>query len=69
MDKKRVNFTQRHWETLQDIVIHAEGGRFMRTLVVRDNARNMDKTEIWESITQHFNQVCFFVVPQICPGM
>jgi hypothetical protein len=41
MDAKgrRMTFTQRHWETLQDIVIHAEGGKFMRALVVRDNAR------------------------------
>jgi hypothetical protein len=50
-----------HWETLQDIVIHAEGGKFMSALVVRDNSRNMDKAEIWDNITSHFNQVIFCV--------
>jgi hypothetical protein len=54
---KRVSFTQRHWEALQDIVIHAEGGRFIRALVVRDNAKNLDKAEIWNTITSYFNQV------------
>jgi hypothetical protein len=60
-NKKRFLFTQMHWETLQDIVIHAEGGKFMSALVVRDNSRNMDKAEIWDNITSHFNQVSFCV--------
>jgi hypothetical protein len=57
---KRLTFNKRHWEALQDIVIHAEGGRFMRALVVRDNSRNLDKAEIWDNITSHFNQVSFW---------
>ena len=60
-NKKRFVFNQMHWETLQDIVIHAEGGKFMSALVVRDNSRNMDKSEIWDNITSHFNQVIFCV--------
>jgi hypothetical protein len=60
-NKKRFVFNQRQWETLQDIVIHAEGGKFMTALVVRDNSRNMDKAEIWDIITSHFNQVSFCV--------
>jgi hypothetical protein len=60
-NKKHFVFNQRHWETLQDIVIHAEGGKFMTALVVRDNSRNMDKAEIWDNITSHFNQVSFCV--------
>jgi hypothetical protein len=55
--KARTTFTQRHWETLQDIVINAEGGRFLQALVVRNNARNMSKAEVWDDITRYFNQV------------
>jgi hypothetical protein len=55
----RITFNQRHWDTLHDIVINAEGGRFLQTLVVRDNARNLSKAEVWNEITSYFNQVDF----------
>jgi hypothetical protein len=58
---ERITFNQRHWETLQDILINGarEGGRFLQTLVVRDNARNLSKAEVWNEITSYFNQVDF----------
>jgi hypothetical protein len=57
--KQRANFSQIHWNTLQDIIIHGEGGRFLNALRVRNAATNMTKAEIWETITQMFIQVRF----------
>jgi hypothetical protein len=55
--KQRAHFTQVHWDTLQDIVINGEGGRFLQALRNRNAATNMSKAEIWENITQKFIQV------------
>jgi hypothetical protein len=52
----RFSFTDRHWETLTDITVHVEGGKFMETLRDRNTSRNLLKAEVWESITQLFNQ-------------
>jgi hypothetical protein len=63
-DKKhRANFTKMHWDTLQDIIIHGEGGKFLNALRVRNAATNMIKAEIWETITQMFIQVTKFSSP------
>jgi hypothetical protein len=58
--KQRVTFSQQHWEILQEIIIHGEGGRFLRALRVRDTSTNLTKAEIWEKITQYFIQVGVF---------
>jgi hypothetical protein len=52
-----------HWDTLQDIIIHGEGGKFLNALRVRNAATNMIKAEIWETITQMFIQVTKFSSP------
>jgi hypothetical protein len=61
--KQRANLTQMHWDTLQDIIIHGEGGKFLNALRVRNAATNMTKAEIWETITQKFIQVTKFSSP------
>jgi hypothetical protein len=37
-------------------IVHAEGGKFVETLLDRNTSRNLLKAEVWESITQLFNQ-------------
>jgi hypothetical protein len=59
-DKKqqRFVFTPGHWEILQNIVIHGDEGRFLRVLRVRDTSTNLTKAEVWDNITNIFNEVC-----------
>ena len=50
-------FPKDAFKVLQDIIIHAEGGRFLEPVVTRDVSRNFEKKEVWLDITAIFNEV------------
>ncbi len=37
------SFTDRHWEMLTDIIVHAEGGKFVETLRDRNTSKTCSK--------------------------
>jgi glutaredoxin-related protein len=57
--QRRTIFTQADRKTLFDIIKYGEGGRFFEALRDRDMKKNLEKYEMWTTITRLFNQVKF----------
>jgi hypothetical protein len=44
-------------EKLADIITNREGGRFIAALSNKDVTKNLEKAEIWNIVTNIFNEV------------
>jgi hypothetical protein len=54
---ERVSFDAVEKKILWDIVVTAEGGKFIRVIKDKSSSKNFEKSEVWKTITELYMQV------------
>jgi hypothetical protein len=55
--QKGGRFPEGSWKVLEEIVINGNDGRYLEIVRNRDMATNMAKAQVWNTITNQFNEV------------